>query len=375
MDLRSWWFKPGRCFSEGTYMNRRRTTSVAVAVCGIVGLFAADAAAQAPTLSATAVADTVTIQWTPLVGATGYTITVEGTLNASVNLPSSVTQIIVKPPAGSYRVRVRGFAGTLVGPLSNEAVVTVGAGQPQPCGGPPAAPALTAGTSGLSVTLNWGAVAGATGYIIQWSRFPGGTELTETTAANSAQKYVGSVGTFYARVVAVTPCGNAISNEVSFTLANTAGAGARTPDPPPGVDLPIPDYGFAVVQDMARRYPAELSRACKNNHEFLFLLLHELRKIDTRWGLNWKRGNPGDMSSDILAYNQTNLPDEGNGRVYIFDVIGAECERNYPSFGDATPVTWAARGNPACGAGTYCTMWTLEPYLRAGFTADGRDQK
>jgi hypothetical protein len=358
------------------YMNRRKTTGLAAAVFAAIGLFATDAAAQAPTLSATAVADTVTIAWSSLVGATGYNLTVTGSLEASVNLPASVTQIIVKAPAGTYRLRVRGLAGAIEGPLSNEALVTVGGAQPQPCSGAPVAPTLTAATSGLGVTLNWNAVPGAVGYAVQWSRFPGGTELIETTASTSATKYVGMVGTFYARVVTATACGQAVSNEVSFTLENTPGAGPRTPDPAPGQLLPVPDYAEAVVFDMARRYPGQLSRACKNNHEFLYLLLRELRQRDTRWGLNWKRGdrNQG-MSSDILAFNPTNGPDEGNGQVYIFDVIGAECERNYPTFINQTSVTWSARGNPACGAGTYCTMWTLQPYLAAGGVPDSREQQ
>lgn len=146
-----------------------------------------------------------------------------------------------------------------------------------------------------------------------------------------------------------------------------SGGGGRTPNPPPGQLLPVPGYGASVVQEVAARYPAQLARSCKNNHEWLFLLVHELRKHDTRWGLNWKRGHEGSMSSDIVSYNPTSGPDEGNGQVYIFDVVGAECEGNYPTFHDATGETWAARGDSACAAGTYCTRWTIQPYLRAGF--------
>lgn len=146
-------------------------------------------------------------------------------------------------------------------------------------------------------------------------------------------------------------------------------SGGRAADPPPGQLLPVPGYGESVVNDVARRYPGQLARACKTNHEWLFILLNELRKYDSRWGLNWKRGNAGDMSSDVVSYNPTNGPDEGNGQVYIFDVIGAECEANRPTFIDGTQATWAARGNPMCGAGTYCVKWTLQPYLQAGFPA------
>jgi hypothetical protein len=114
-------------------------------------------------------------------------------------------------------------------------------------------------------------------------------------------------------------------------------------------------------------YPQELRRACKDDHRFLFHLVEELRKIDSRWGLNWKRGdrNQG-MSSDVVAFNPSDEPDEGNGAVYLFDVLRAECEENQPGFSNITAGTWAATGNPLCGHDTYCTKWTLEPYIAAG---------
>jgi hypothetical protein len=370
----------------------RTTTGLVAAVVGLLAIFATDASAQAPTLSATAVGNSVTIQWTPLPGVTGYTIgvgTAPGASNlADVNLPVFVNRIVVKAPAATYYLRVRGFVGTIVGPNSNEASVTV-ADQPAP---PPCAPigapaSVTAAASGLGVNVSWAPVAGAAGYQIQWSRQPNTTELVETTTATSVAKHVGFAGTFYVRVLAASPCGStAVSQTASFTLAGGGGpaptpgfvpspGGNRTPNPPPGQMLPVPAYGEQVVLDMARRYPAQLARACKTNHEFLFMLLNELRKHDTRWGLNWKRGNAGSMSTDVVAYNATDQPDEGNGKVYLFDVIGAECERNDPVFINQTAVTWAAAGNPICGSGTFCTKWTLQPYLEAGLPAISAEEK
>jgi hypothetical protein len=147
------------------------------------------------------------------------------------------------------------------------------------------------------------------------------------------------------------------------------GRGPRTPDPEPGTRLPVPDYGLDVVLSTASMYPNELRNACKDDHRFLFHLVEELRKIDSRWGLNWKRGDPNQgMSTDVVAYNPSDQPDEGNPRVYLFDVLRAECELNQPGWSDITAGTWGSRGNSLCGAGTYCTMWTLEPYLKAGHT-------
>lgn len=145
------------------------------------------------------------------------------------------------------------------------------------------------------------------------------------------------------------------------------GNGPRTPNPPRGTRLPAPDYGLEVVLQTAAQYPAELRRACKDDHRFLFHLVENLRQRDSRWGLNWKRGdrNQG-MSSDVVAYNPSEDPDEGNGAVYLFDVLRAECEANEPGWSNITAGTWAAAGNSLCGHDTYCTMWTLEPYLAAG---------
>lgn len=369
----------------------RKTTGLVAAVVGLLAIFATDAAAQAPTLSVTAVGNSVTIQWTPLPGVTGYTLgvgTAPGASNlAEVNLPSFVTRIVVKAPAATYYLRVRGFLGTIVGPNSNEASVTVAdIPAPAPCGAI-AAPAVTATANGLGVNVSWTPVAGAAGYQVQWSRNPATTELVETTTATSVAKNVGFAGTFFVRVLAASPCGStAVSQTASFTLSGggsvpgipgvTPSPGTRAPDPAPGTLLPVPAYAKAVVEDMARRYPAQLARSCKTNHEWLFLLVNELRKYDTRWGLNWKRGDTRQgMSSDIVAYNPSNQPDEGNGKVYIFDVVGAECERNFPTFNDATAHTWSFAGDPMCGGGTFCTKWTLQPYLQAGFPAITSDEQ
>ena len=145
------------------------------------------------------------------------------------------------------------------------------------------------------------------------------------------------------------------------------GNGPRSPNPPPGQRLPAPTYGLDVVLATAAQYPNELRRACKDDHRFLFALVENLRKIDSRWGLNWKRGDPNQgMSSDVVTWNPSDEPDEGNGAVYLFDVLGAECEENRPGFSNITAGTWAAAGNSLCGPDTYCTKWTLQPYLAAG---------
>jgi len=366
-------------------MKRLKITAAAALALAI--MLSGQAAAQTvPTLAVSAgagngVGATVTIEWSALPLAQGYTLeagSAPGVANiATVNLPASITRIIVFAPNGTYYLRVRGFAGAIAGDFTPVQTVTVGG--PPVC--PPlAAPTVTAENSSyLSVKTTWTPADGAVGYMVEYGRFDGVTELAEPVGptVNTVNKYAGFTGNFFVRVVAHNACGEAAASAyVPFEITSSPGTSPRAPDPPPGQLLPIPSYAQGVVFEMARVYAGPLSRACKNNHEFLFLLLRELRRYDSRWGLNWKRGDVGQgMSSDIVSYNPTHLPDEGNGQVYIFDVIGAECEGNYPSFGNATPVTWSARGNPACGAGTWCTKWTLQPYINAGFVPDGRNEQ
>lgn len=360
-------------------MKLTKTTGLVAAVCGLVAFCTADAAAQAPALSVTANGANVTIQWTAVPGALGYNLQVGttpgGTEIATVNLPNTITHISVDAPPNTYYLRVRGLAGNIFGPFSNEASVTVGDTSGPgvtPCG--VTAPSISVNVTGGSVTVNWGAVPGTAGYRIEFSRFPNATELVQTVNASTTSftQYVGMLGTFYVRVVAGDACGTATSETVAFTITDlNSGSGPRTPDPPPGQLLPLPSYGEAVVFEMARRYPGELFNSC-NNHTWVYLVLQELRKRDSRWGLNYKRGNEGDLSHDIITYNPTNRPDRGESQIYVIDIISGHCgSRPAPAWIDQTRPTWDGRGHPACGT-EWCAKWTIDPYLRAGFPPDPR---
>src|SRR5688500_1680676 len=97
-------------------MNWIKLTRVAAAVLTLSTCWAADAAAQAPVLSASANGQSVSIEWTSLAGALGYNIqagTAVGASDvASVNLPASITRIVVTAPVGTYYLRVRGITLT-----------------------------------------------------------------------------------------------------------------------------------------------------------------------------------------------------------------------------------------------------------------------
>ena len=354
-------------------MKSTKFIPVAVAVSCFLMLDAAHAEAQAPYqpfLTVTANGPSVTIQWTPIAAALGYNIhvgTAAGASNiGSVNVPAFVTRIVVKAPDATYFLRVRAIAGPLTGPFSNEASVTVNA-----AGGctPPTAPTASFTVDGPSVTINWNPVASVDAYRVEFSRTPGITELAHnvTNTTTSFTQFVGMLGTFYARVVSSNGCDSAASNEVAFTIVNIGGSGPRTPDPPPGQKLPLPSYGASVVEAVARAYPGELRNSCVEhggNNVWLFRVVQALRQRDSRWGLNWKRGNRGDMSQDIVDYNYGAGSDEDTTNVYIMDVITGHCGGN-PSW------NWLDQTQATLNGGAI-GRWTLQPYLRAGFPGDPR---
>ena len=133
------------------------------------------------------------------------------------------------------------------------------------------------------------------------------------------------------------------------------GGGGRAPDPAPGQRLPLPNM-FHVVQQVANARPDLLRNSCQEHGgswAFLDLVVDTLRTYDTRWGYNWKRGNVGDPSMDVIDYHYGAGRDEGSTNVYIIDIIGGHCGSNpNPVWNDVTDVTrsqgtigrWTGRG-------------------------------
>jgi hypothetical protein len=288
------------------------------------------------------------------------------------------------------------------GPFSNEVSITVGSSAPPPGGcAPVAAPALTITTNGTTVAASWNAVAGAAGFRLQIGNTPGGTLAQIDVQAGQTSYTVPGVppGTYYARVLAANACLNLTpSAEQSFTVGAAApgpapppapGTGNRTPNPTLtnggvlcvpgrpdlGVCIPIASLGYAnaIVNSVARANPFDVINSCHaegGNMFFIFKALQALRRIDERWALNLKRGNQG-LSEDILAYNPTDRPDQGESQIYLFDVIGGHCGPNpqVNGLGDVTGATWNAglSNTPGCST-RFCAAWTLDGYRQAGFT-------
>jgi hypothetical protein len=133
------------------------------------------------------------------------------------------------------------------------------------------------------------------------------------------------------------------------------GGGGRAPDPAPGQRLPLPNM-FHVVQQVANARPDLLRNSCQEHGGswgFLDLVVDTLRTYDTRWGYNWKRGNVGDPSMDVIDYHYGAGRDEGSTEVYIIDIIAGHCGSSPgPTWNDVTEVTrqggtigrWTGRG-------------------------------
>jgi hypothetical protein len=137
----------------------------------------------------------------------------------------------------------------------------------------------------------------------------------------------------------------------------------RTPNPPPGQRLPLPNM-VHIVNQVIRDNPGILSpsRSCQDpDHggnavtgwEFLDKTIDALRLTDTRWGYNGKRGNAADPSQDIVAYNYGRQPDEGTTDVYIIDVLLSHCgsgaaatwiDQTQVTFDSGTIGRWTSRG-------------------------------
>lgn len=261
----------------------------------------------------------------------------------------STSSYLPNVPIGTFYVRIFSFGAGGQSAASNElTLVTPG------CSAPAAIP-FSATSAGGSVQMQWGQVPGALGYRLDASSTPGGPANIGTIPFGPAQTSYSQfgipTGTYYLTLNTTLSCG------VSAKSAEQA-VSVTAP-----IRLPAKGIGTATAlvaeagNAIGAQYPGELGASCGNN-SWLFRVVQRLRSQDNRFGLNWKRGQVGDMSQDVITYNASEVPDDqANARhIYAWDVISGHCGgRPVPNAGNIT--------NPNGAAG-----WTILPYLRAGLT-------
>jgi hypothetical protein len=180
-----------------------------------------------------------------------------------------------------------------------------------------------------------------------------GTTQNQTSAAtwssdNPAVATVSNAGLVTAvgegaATISATYSGQRSTFGVSATFA------FRTPDPPPGQRIPKPNVS-AIVVEMAGLYPVQFRNSCQDSGgtwEFMDLLIDRLRRIDTRWAYNGRRGDQNFVGRDEIAYHYSAGPDLNSREVYVWDVIVGHCGPNpQPGYLDMTDFggIWLTRG-------------------------------
>jgi hypothetical protein len=137
------------------------------------------------------------------------------------------------------------------------------------------------------------------------------------------------------------------SNVMAFTVVGgttpvqgPSGTGPRTPDPAPGVRLPLPDMQGVLAQfaNAADSCPRGLKYV---NNPWQDRVIDAFRQRDTRWGYNGKptrtaadnNGVPVVAAGDEAAYHYSGGADQGNTEVHLVDLLGGHC-------GPAPTITW-----------------------------------
>ncbi|BCS32939.1 hypothetical protein TBR22_A21630 [Luteitalea sp. TBR-22] len=229
-----------------------------------------------------------------------------------------------------------------------------------------AAPTPTAAPTLLAISPNRGGPGGGTvaylyGHGLGLLSWPGGETTMAFGVTPVPRENITVLNGDTIRVV--TP---ASGLGLSSVLVNTRGVALELPGAFRFADpfLAGPPLSFGslegVVAEVAAARPFDLANSCKERggtNTFMFEVVAELRRRfnSTRWGLNWKRGNVGDLSQDIVNYYAG--PEGSNMRnstaVRIYDTVSGHCgARPAPFWADQTAATLA---------GGTVGRWTTEP--------------
>ncbi|BCS32940.1 hypothetical protein TBR22_A21640 [Luteitalea sp. TBR-22] len=210
----------------------------------------------------------------------------------------------------------------------------------------PAPNARTIPTATLTVTPNRGTPTGGTEVKIEGAGFGntefgtqvlfGGVAAREFEVENDSLIKAKTPGGKGPVDVTVITRGQTVTLPGGFTFFDPNAAG-------PAVSYNI----LGTVSEVAAARPFDLANSCKEtggNNTFMFEVVAALRlKYNTnRFGLNWKRGNVGDMSQDIVNYytgaEGTSMRNSTSVRIY--DIVGGHCgTRPVPNGEDVTQKT------------------------------------
>lgn len=125
----------------------------------------------------------------------------------------------------------------------------------------------------------------------------------------------------------------------SVVTPSPTGSGQRTPNPPAGQRLPLPNMQAQIAQWTAERPDLFPAQQCPLgvkyvNNPWQDYIVDKLRQIDTRWGYNAKPtrgpadngGRPVVAAGDEILYNWGSNADEGNtNEVYAVDMLSGHC--------------------------------------------------
>jgi len=179
-------------------------------------------------LTATGAAGQVTLDWTAVSSARGYTVywdNATGVSSSSTAITSAITDNYTHTGLDNgttyyYKVAAIDSAGTL-GALSSE----VSTATPLP-----APDNLSASGANNTITLTWNSVSGATGYTLYWDNVSGidnsDTAITSITNDNYTHSNMDNGSTYYYKVAAVNSSGTGTLSSVASALlsANIQGS-------------------------------------------------------------------------------------------------------------------------------------------------------
>jgi hypothetical protein len=261
-------------------------------------------------------------------------------------------------PPGTYYLGIAAVNASGSSGEATESALVMPAGGA--CDAPPT-PTLTTTAWGSILTATWSAIPGAGAYFLNASG-PGFSGQVPFAGNQTSFLYRGlPAGTWSFGIQAQFSCGSmsAAGQSLLVVDGSTLKMQPRAPDPALG----IPGYAPGVIADIGNRFSGDLRNSCKEhggNNRWLFRVVQALREHDKRWGLNWKRANFGDMSQDVITYNWGEDGDEGTHKVRAWDVIGGHC-------GNSPGWQFSEITNPKPPAISFGAIWTLIPYIEAGF--------